>query len=415
MRILVVCQHYAPEPFNVSDICEGLVERGHEVTALTALPNCPSGVVDEVYRHGRRRREEIGGVDVVRVPIVARGRDLKGLNKLRRVANYASFPFSSWLTSACSRKRFDAVMCVQYSPVLMAMPALRIARTQGLPCLIYSFDLWPEDMLTGGLSREGVPYRIMRDVSKRIYGAADAVAVTSPGFEDYFREELGLEGLDCPWLPQYAEDMFESAGAGPAPISADGSVTFTFAGNVGGNQSVQTIVRAAAIAREKAPMRVRVVGSGSRLEECRSLAAELGADNVEFPGRMPLEEMPALYASSDAMLLTLAKAEGGSLVSKYTIPRKLQSYLASGRPVVAATDGMASRIVEEGDCGLAVPAEDPEALAAAMVSFAETEAEGRAAMGARAKALYEREYSRERFFVSLGEILDGLVSKGRMK
>lgn len=415
MRILVVCQHYAPEPFNVSDICEGLVSWGHEVTVLTALPNCPSGVVDEAYRRGRRRNELINGVGVVRVPVVARGRDLKGLNKVRRVANYVSFPLASWATGACSRDRFDVVMCVQYSPVLMAKPALRIAKAQGAPCLIYSFDLWPEDMLTGGLSREGAPYRIMRGVSRGIYGAADAVAVTSPGFGEYFYDELDLKGMDCPWLPQYAEEMFESMDVSPAAARADGAVALTFAGNVGGNQSVQTIVRAAAIARDKARICVRIVGSGSRLEECRGLASELGADNVEFLGRMPLEEMPALYASSDAMLLTLARAEGGSLVSKHTIPRKLQSYLAAGRPVLAATDGIASRIVEEGGCGVASPAEDPEALAEAMVSVAEMGAEARAMMGARARALYESDYSRERFFVSLCGILEELVSKGRTK
>lgn len=409
MRVLAVCQHYFPEPFIVSDICEGLVSCGHEVTVLTALPNYPSGIVAEAYRNGKRRREKISGVDVIRVPIVARGGNLKGWNKLRRVANYVSFPLMSWLTRACTRERFDIVVCLQFSPVLMAVPALRIARAQKVPCLIYSFDLWPEDMLAGGLSREGVPYKIMRKLSRGIYGAADAVAVTSPGFEDYFRDELKLSNLRCHWLPQYAEAAFENLKPLSTPASTNGVVNFTFAGNIGSNQSVQTIVRAAALIYKKAPVRVRIVGSGSQLEECRVLANKVGADNVEFPGRMPLEEMPALYASSDVLVLTLARSEGGSLVSKYTIPRKLQSYLASGRPVVAAVDGIAAQIIEAG-CGVACRAENPEELATAMITMVEIGAKGRNAMGARARAIYEKKYSRKRFFKNLDKIFEDLAN-----
>lgn len=405
MRILIVSQHYKPEPFNVSETSEELARRGHEVTVLTALPNCPEGVVREGYRHGRHRDELDAGVRVVRVPIVARGRNLSGLNKLRRAANYFSFPISCRLTGAALDARYDCVMCFQYSPVLMALPALRIAKRQGVPCLIWSFDLWPEDMLTGGLRRDGLPYRIMRRVSRGIYGAADVVAVTSPGFRDYFSDQLGLAGVRTVWLPQFAEEMFEAArDAKPS----DGRVTFTFAGNVGGNQSVETIVRAASLLGD-GRIRVEIAGSGSRLEACRRLAAECGAGNVEFLGRLPLEEMPGLYARSDAMILSLAKPSGDSLVPVYTIPRKLQSYLAAGRPVLCSADGAVSEIVERGGCGVTCPAEDPGALAEAMERFANMGPAERDEMRAAAKLLYERRYSRARFFNDLESLLNDLT------
>lgn len=407
--ILVVCQHYKPEPFNVSETCEGLVRRGYEVTVLTALPNCPEGVVPVEYRRGRHRDEVVGGVRVVRVPIVARGADLKGLNKLRRVANYFSFPITAWVTRAAMDRRYDCVICVQFSPVLMAMPALRIARRQSVPCLLWSFDLWPEDMLTGGLSRDGLPYRIMRRVSRSIYGRADAIAVTSPGFTTYFDEQLDLSGLKTIWLPQFAEEAFEHV----ADVSAseDGEVVFTFAGNVGGNQGVETIVRAAALAGDS-PVRVRIVGSGSRLDYCKALAVELGAANVEFTGRMSIEAMPEVYARSDAMLLTLCKpADGGSLVPVYTIPRKFQSYLAAGRPVLCAVDGTVGKIVADSGCGIACRAEDPEALANAMRQFARLDYGARAVMAESARRLYAKRFSRQRFFAQLTEIIDDLIQK----
>lgn len=406
-----MCQHYRPEPFNVHETCEELVRRGHEVTVLTGLPNYPEGEVREEYRHGRRRDEVVGGVRVLRVPIVARGVDLKGVNKLRRVANYLSFPLAAWATRAAEGGDYDLVVCFQFSPVLMALPALRIARKKGIPCLVWSFDLWPEDLLTGGLSRGGVPYRAMRRVSRKIYRAADMVAVTSPGFKEYFEDQLGLCGLRMEWLPQYAEGFFERLGADPGPAREGGPVVFTFAGNVGGNQSVETVVRAASLLKGEGVV-VKVAGSGSRLGACKELAAELGADNVEFLGRLPVESMPVLYGASDAMLLTLSKPSGESLVPVHTIPRKFQSYIAAGKPVVCAVDGAVAGIVRESGCGVTCAAGDPEALAGAMRSFAGAGRAKRAAMADAARDLYRRDYSRERHFARLAQIMEELTGIG---
>lgn len=409
-KILVVCQHYKPEPFNVSETCEELVRRHYEVTVLTALPNYPDGVVPDEYRHGARNDEIVDGVRVIRVPIVTRGANLKGLNKLRRAVNYVSFPLSAWAFRAAMDERYDCIICMQFSPVLMALPALRIARKQSTPCLLWSFDLWPEDMLTGGVSRYGLPYRIMRCVSRSIYGKADAVAVTSPGFTRYFEERLGLSDLKTAWLPQFAEKSFEAVANVPADDAKE--TVFTFAGNVGGNQGVETIVRAAALLSGDS-IRVRIVGSGSRLEACRMLAEELGVANVEFAGRMPIEEMPGVYAASDAMLLTLSKPDdGGSLVPVYTIPRKFQSYLAAGRPVLCAVDGTVGEIVADSGCGISCPAEDFEALAAAMSRFASLGLDERAGMAEKARQLYSERFSRDKFFLRLTALIDNMV---RMK
>ncbi len=405
MKILVVCQHYRPEPFNVSEICEELSRRGHSMTVLTGLPNYPEGIIEAEYRKGRHRDEILDGVRVVRVPVIARGKSLHGLGKLKRVANYLSFPASCSLALSRLGSDFDCVVAFQFSPILMAVPGLKLAKKTGVPCLLYSFDLWPEDMLTGGMSRSGLPYAIMKRVSRGVYESADVVAVTSPGFRNYYSDELGLDDIAAHWLPQYAEAMFENMPRTPRSCEGD-RVVFAFAGNVGGNQSVETIVRAASILGDDPRIAVRVVGSGSRLDDCKALAASLDARNVEFVGRLPLEEMPRVYAGSDAMLLNLARANGGSLVPKYTIPRKLQSYLASGKPVIASAEGDASRIVERTGCGLSCPPEDPEALAAAMLRFADMPAGDRADMGIRARQVYDEQFSRERFFRQLELILD---------
>lgn len=407
MKILAVCQHYRPEPFNVSEVCEELARRGHSVTVLTGLPNYPEGVIDAEYKGRRHRDEVVDGVRVVRVPVVARGKSLHGLGKLKRVANYLSFPASCAFKLPRLDPDFDRIMVFQFSPVLMAIPGLMAAKRTGAPCLLYSFDLWPEDMLTGGMSRDGLPYAAMKSISRGIYGSADAVAVTSPGFCNYYSDVLGLEGIAPYWLPQYAEGMFEEMPQGSPKHEGD-QVVFTFAGNVGGNQSVETVVRVASLLGSDPRVVIRVAGSGSRLDNCKALAASLGVRNIEFLGRLPLEEMPRVYADSDAMLLNLSRSNGGSLVPRHTIPRKLQSYLAAGKPVISSAEGVASQIVEDAGCGISCAPEDPEALAAAMLRFVGMPTGERVDMGLRARKAYDERFSRERFFRQLESILDEL-------
>lgn len=405
MRLLIICQNYWPEPFNVDDICEGLVSAGHSVTVLTGLPNYPDGVVPEKYRHGGNREQRRNGVRVLRVPIVARGADLRSLNKLRRVANYLSFALSGSLKAMRLDEEYDAVLVLQFSPILMSIPGLVVGRTQNVPVLLYIFDLWPEDMMTGGIVRGSLPYRAMKAISKAIYGKADKIAVTSPDFEKYLHEDLGLLGVRTIWLPQYAESQFEELSEASSADCRPGPLQFVFAGNVGVSQSVDVIVRAASLLVGRIDALVHIVGSGSQLNDCKALAERLKVGNVVFHGRRPLDEMREFYQRADAMLLTLAESDGGSKVPLYTIPRKLQSYLASGKPIIVSAPGAASRIVRDADCGLCCTPGSPEELAGAMIRFASLQPSEKQKMGRNARTHYAERFSRAQFFKQLNKEL----------
>lgn len=411
MRLLVVCQNYWPEPFNVDEICEELVSLGHSVTVLTGLPNYPDGVVPEEYRHGRNRDQLRNGVRVLRVPIVARGADLRSLNKLRRVANYFSFALSGSLKAMRLSEAYDAVLVLQFSPILMSIPGLLVGRMRKTPVLLYVFDLWPEDMMTGGIGRGSLAYRMMRAVSRAVYGKADEIAVTSPDFGKYLREDLGLTEARTVWLPQFAERQFEELVEKDYSEGGSEPLQFVFAGNVGANQSVDTVVRAAALLREKVDALVHIVGSGSQFDGCMALAKSLGAENVVFHGRRPLDEMREFYLRADAMLLTLAKPKDGSKVPLYTIPRKLQSYLAAGKPVIVSAPGIASRLVRDAECGLCCAPGSYEGLADAMARFASLEPSERRAMGRNARSFYSEHFSKAQFLERIERELR--VLKGR--
>ena len=119
MKILVVCQHYYPEQFRITDICERLAADGDDVTVLTGLPNYPIGRVPKEYKLGRKRREIINGVNVRRCVVVGR---YGGTIKL--ALNYLSFMIFASIKALFIKKDFDLIYVYQLSPVLMALPGI---------------------------------------------------------------------------------------------------------------------------------------------------------------------------------------------------------------------------------------------------------------------------------------------------
>lgn len=400
MRILAVSQYYWPEPFNVSEICEELVRRGNEVTVLTGLPNYPEGNIYGGYGNKASLEQAHNGVRILRVKDHPRKQDLAS-----RVANYYSFSSRGSKRARLMVEDFDAIIAFTISPVMSANPAIAAAETTKAPLLNYVIDLWPECLLSGGIKRDSAVYRHYANVSRRIYASADRLAVTSPSFRDYLSRLLGHE-VTATYLPQYAEDAFGDIDEGslvPRDDFPTNLINLTFAGNIGSAQSVETIIRAAHELGH-GQFLFHIVGAGTELDVCERLADALGVGNVIFHGRLPLEEMPNLYAHSDAMVATFANLP----VLGFTLPRKIQSYMASGRPIIASAVGESRRVIEDARCGVCCDAADYQALAGCCRDFANLSASERKDLGANARSYYEGHFSKGRFFDTLEDELERL-------
>lgn len=349
MKILVICQYYYPEPFSITNICEELVKRGHEVTVVTGLPNYPMGKIYDGYRGRNKRNEVIGGVNIRRCFTVGRRS-----GPIWRFVNYYSYMFSSTCYVSRLKEQFDVVFVNQLSPVMMAQAGIKYKKKNGSRLLLYCLDLWPESLITGGIKRNSLIYKMFHRVSEKIYRQADKIFITSKSFSDYFSEEFGIDNTE--YLPQYAENVFNPEICRKTP---DSTVDLMFAGNVGAAQGVDTIIRAAALTRDMPNLRWHIVGDGSELDNCKRLADELSVASVIFHGRKPIEEMPRFYAMADAMIVSLNRDS----VSGKTLPGKVQSYLAAGKPIIAVASGETRRVVEEAECGYCSEPENPEQLA----------------------------------------------------
>lgn len=391
MKILVVCQHYFPEPFRLPDICETLVRRGHTVTVVTGTPNYPEGEIYDGYAKGARADEVINGVRVHRCPLIPRK-----TGTLYRVLNYYSFVLSSeWYLRRC-KEDFDVVFVNQLSPVMMAQAGLSWAKRHGKKCVLYCLDQWPESLLAGGIRKDSIVYQIFLKVSQNIYRRADDLLVSSRGFVNYFRQVLKLKDKRIRYMPQYAEDLFDTL---PEPVQKKDSVDFMFAGNVGALQSVDTIVEAARLVQNEKKIHIHIVGGGIALETCKKQAE--GLENITFHGRHDIGEMPYFYAMADAMLITMKDDP----VLSATLPGKVQTYMAAGKPVVGAIGGETARVVnEDAACGMCCAPEDAKGLADIMLRIAEDDAR-RVQFGENARRYYQEYFRKEQFFALLETVL----------
>ncbi|SDH87424.1 Glycosyltransferase involved in cell wall bisynthesis [Planococcus glaciei] len=388
MKILLVCQYFYPERFRVNDICFELVKQGHEVTVLTGLPNYPDGVVKEEYK--KVRYEEINGVKVFRSWLLGRGSSNKTL-----FLNYLSFAISASLKALSLKGNFDKIIVYQLSPVTMAIPAIVAKKKFKIPLIMYTHDLWPESIVSGGITSKGTIYKSVKRLSKKIYKQADEIWLSSQMFKYYFNDYLEID-KQMTHLPVYAEDLFGSI----PQREKDGEINLLFAGNIGEMQSVETILLAANELKERNDIVFHIVGDGSSKKRCEELKKEYHLENVKFHGSHPLEEMPYYYSIADAFLITLKDNKSIS----YTLPNKVQSYMAAGKPILGAINGETAKVVNQAECGFIVEAENHYALAKTIEKFVDIK--NKEYLYRNSKEFYSKNYSKENYFINLSKALN---------
>ena len=394
-HILVVCQHYWPEPFPIEDYCEELARRGHTVSVITGVPNYPMGEIYNEYRNKKGRDQIHNGVTIHRTLTIPRKHNI-----LFRMLNYYSFAISSSLYALKLKEDYDVVLTVQSSPVMMTTAALKYAKKHGKKAVIYCMDLWPASLKAGGISENSIIYKYFNRVSRKLYCQADKIMVTSKLFKKYFSENFGINDSKLIYMPQYADTFFEEMKSNKIIDKNKDSFNIVFAGNMGTAQSLPTILEAARILKsENINVTWHMVGNGSEYESSKKKAQEYMLDNVIFYGRKPKTDMPKYYSMADAMLVTLFKDE---LIS-YTLPAKVQSYMASGKPIIAAADGETPDIISQSECGLCAHSEDAKGLADCVKKFINENKYEEYSDNSR--KFYFKHFSKERFMNQLEEIL----------
>lgn len=317
---------------------------------------------------------------------------------IRLMLNYLSFALLSCGTALFRlRGKFDVIFVFEVSPITVGIPAIFIKKLKKAPIAFWVLDLWPDSLMEAGPVKNRSIISMVGRLVRFIYRHCDLILVQSRGFLSHVME-YGAAQERVKYFPSWAEDVYQTGNAELEGMDLPSGFRVMFAGNIGVAQDFDTILDVADLLRNKHDIHWLIVGDGRRLEWVREQVAIREMEKtVHLLGRHPVEKMPAFYAAADVMLVSLKRAP----ILAMTIPGKVQSYLASGRPIVAMLDGEGARIVSESGAGISCPAENADALAQAIIAMYEKTREEREEMGRKGKQYCEMYFSREVLFKQL--------------
>lgn len=399
MRILVISQYFWPENFKINDLVLGLKERGHEVSVLTGLPNYPSGNFFEGY--DSNSSDEIWeGIKVYRSKLIPRGN-----GGIKLFINYISFVVYGWLKVNQIKGSFDKIFVYEPSPITVGIPAIHASKKFKAPYYFWVQDLWPESLTAAGGFKNPLILNFFDKITRLIYKKSEKVLVQSEGFKEYIlKQDVPEEKLI--FYPNSTEAFYKEKPASPdyQKLLPEG-FNIIFAGNLGKSQSLDTLISAAQIVKQKGlPINWVFLGEGRYRETFEKIVEEKGVkENVFLLGSFPSTEMPNFFACADALIASLKNEK----IFDLTIPAKIQSYMACGKPILVSMNGEGAKIVTKAKCGFSSSAENAEKLAENVEKLYHLSSEQRKEMGENGVRYFKDNFEREMLLDKLISILEG--------
>ena len=405
MNILIVTPHFHPENFRINDFALEFVKRGHQISVLTAVPDYPSGIFINGYGIFKKTRENYKGIHIYRAPLIPRG---SGSN-LRLALNYISYVIGAVFTSLfILRKKLDIIFVFEPSPITVGLPAIFIKKIKRIPICFWVLDLWPESVVSAGNLKSGLIPKLLNPIVKFIYHHCDKILVSSNGFiKSIVSKGVGAGKIE--FFPQWAEPIFRPVEKKcellPKIIPKE-SFKIMFAGNIGEAQDFPAILNAAKLLKSEKNIHWIIIGNGRRAEWVKNQIIEYGLqDYVHMLGLHPIEKMPDYYALADAMLFSLKD----EYIFSITIPAKVQSYLACGKPILAMVNGEAANVINDNNAGYTCVAGDYNTLAYNVIKMSELENSDLEKLSANSLQCYKNKFERDVLLNKVENILKNQI------
>jgi len=398
LRSLFITQYFYPENFRINDLVFSLKKRGHDIEVLTGKPNYPKGDYFKDYSWDGPKEEEVEGIKVHRANLILR----KKGGGLRLFLNYFSFVFFGLFKILKLKGDFEKVFIYAPSPITVGILGIIAAKKFKCKSYLWVHDLWPESVRVAGGIKSGIVLGLVNQMTKLIYRFTDLLLVQSPEFKNYILNQ-GVEENKIIYYPYYAEDFYKVVEKDNSYLSQfPKGFNLLFAGNIGVAQSFDTIVNAF----EKLKgydINLVVLGDGRDKSRIQEKINEKGlTEKFHFLGSFPPEQMPYYFTCVDGLLITLKKAD----IFSYTIPGKLQSYLACGKPIIGALDGIGNKIISESNSGYASKAEDHELLASNILSLYKLSKAEKEKLSNNALTYFDKNFNKQHLLERLEKILN---------
>ncbi len=374
VRIVFFSHYYPPEvnapASRTSEHCRAWAKAGHDVTVVTCVPNHPSGKVYRGYRNRLFQTETIDGVRVVRVWTFLAANE----GFLLRTLNYGSYLISATLAMTWL-PRPDVV--VSTSPQFFCgLSGLLAQRFMRAPWVLEIRDLWPESIVTVGAMRKGLVVRLLERIEAFAYRKADSIVSVTHSFVSHIVERGADPGKVVVIANGVDLDRFSTSTTttdAKRRLGLEGRFVAAYVGTHGMAHGLSVILETADLLRHDRRIAFLLVGDGAERLALEKLREQKQLDNILILGQRPKEEMPGIWAATDASLILLRKSD----LFKKVIPSKMYEAMAMQCPIILGVEGEARALLDEAGAGIAVVPENAQELAIAVVRLADDPVLGR--------------------------------------
>jgi colanic acid biosynthesis glycosyl transferase WcaI len=397
LHILVVTNAYAPDRTGMAslntELCEYLVSRGHRVSVATCFPHYPEWKVPLTYRGKLWQQETRNGVAIFRSYTY-----IPSQRTTTRRILYDTFFGLSAAVRCLPIGQVDVVLTVS-PPLQSGLAGCFLARLKGVPLLLEIQDLVPDLAIAVGMLRNPWAIKLAQMLENFVYRRSDGILVISEGFVANLTGK-GVPKAKISFLPLWVDSSLISPGDRNGPFRKTHNISekqtvVLYTGNMGAKQDLGNVLEAAARLQVHQDMSFFFVGDGTEKERLQRHAQDRALSNVRFLPLLPPEPkelLPEMLAAADMLVLNQS-----SRIADTVIPSKLFTYMAAGRPIVAAVtrSSQAAACIRNAGSGITVDAENPAALAEA-ISQLKDDRELAECLGRRGRLFVEEHCARDR-------------------
>ena len=342
-KILIVTEYFYPEEFKINEIALVWREKGYEVDVLTQTPTYPQGKTFDGYSNRWYTKDIYEGINIYRVKAVTGYKD----SLFKKLLKYFAFMFLGSFWTLKNGKKYDYIFGFDIAALSGMVPAVLLKKFYNKKVTLWIQDIWPDSVYAYGFKKNKMLEFFLDKFVRYVYKYTSNFAISAKGFKKKILPytDNSKEILYAPnWADYLNKDLEKFT------FSDDDKTHFTFAGNIGTVQNLDNAIDAFGRLDDKylTKAQLNIIGDGSHLEKLEDTVKEKKFKNIVFWGRKPREEIYKYLEASDFLIVSLIDKEIFSL----TVPAKTQTYIATGKPIIAIIHGEAAEIIKENELGL---------------------------------------------------------------
>lgn len=380
-RILIYTNHFYPEQFKINEIVEWLSIRESHIRIITGLPNYPSGKIIKEYSNIFK-----DNVIINRLFLVPRG---SGSN-LMLIINYLSYFISCFFFTiyiALFKKKYDVVFVHHTSPIFIAFHPVVYSFFKKTKKILWDLDIWPESLQAVGVVKSSFIISSLEIMVKWVYSKYDSILVSSKSLFSVVKQRFDGRIIYFPnWADKVIEDNIIDDTSSFSINTKKFNIVYT--GNIGKSQNFKSLLKT--IEHVDDNIHWTFVGDGRFKSQLINQIDQKNLNSkVSFIDQVSIDLIPSIVSKADSLFLSLKS----DVIFSKTVPAKLQTYMALGKPIIGVLDGEGAKLIIDSDCGIVEENYNYEELAKKINSFASINSSELINKGENAKKYYFKHFS----------------------